>query len=115
MGREQGLDLLKQEICDVKSEEQRFTCKGNKVTPVKDSGLCVTASGNCFSVSVTIFLQLAPSTLTGVLKTHTLTFKTQIFFWCYFSFSDHSFIHMICMFDQVAMLVSIWTRLVGFS
>ena len=47
MGRAQGMDLLTQEVCDVKSEEQRFTCKGNSVTPVKDSGLCVTASGNC--------------------------------------------------------------------
>lgn len=48
MGRDQGLDLLKQEICDVKSEEQKFTCKGNTVTPEKDSGLCVTASGKLF-------------------------------------------------------------------
>ena len=46
MGRDQGLDLLKQEVCDAKSDEQRFTCKGNTMTPVKDSGLCVTASGN---------------------------------------------------------------------
>ena len=107
MGREQGLDLLKQEICDVKSEEQRFTCKGEKVTPVKNSGLCVTASGNCFSVFVIplMFLQLAPSTLTGVfvnLKTHTPKSLSS-----YFTFSDHSFIHRICMFDQVAMLVPI--------
>ena len=83
MGREQGLDLLQQEICDVKSEEQRFTCKGEKVTPVKDSGLCVTASGNCFSVSVTMFLQLAPSALTGVfvnLKTHTPNISFELFF-----------------------------------
>lgn len=50
MGRDQGLDLLKQQACDVKSEEQRFTCKKNKIMPVKDSGLCVTASGNCFTI-----------------------------------------------------------------
>ena len=50
MGRDQGLDLLKQEACDVKSEEQRFTCKKNKIMPVKDSGLCVTTSGNCFTI-----------------------------------------------------------------
>lgn len=49
MGRDQGQDLLKQEICDVKSDEQKFTCKGNTVTPEKDSGLCVTASGKLFS------------------------------------------------------------------
>lgn len=47
MGRDQGLDMLQQQACDVKSEEQRFTCNKNKITPVKDSGLCVTASGNC--------------------------------------------------------------------
>ena len=50
MGRDQGLDLLKQQACDVKSEEQRFTCKKNKIMPVKDSGLCVTASGNCSTI-----------------------------------------------------------------
>ena len=47
MGRDQGLDLLQQQACDVSSEEQRFTCKeSNKIAPVKDSGLCVTGSGN---------------------------------------------------------------------
>ncbi|XP_074608868.1 uncharacterized protein LOC141863292 [Acropora palmata] len=44
MGREQGLNVLQQQICDVESDEQKFTCKGNQITPVKDSGLCVTAS-----------------------------------------------------------------------
>ena len=47
MGREQGEDLLTQDVCDVASEEQKFTCKGKRITPVKNSGLCVTASGNC--------------------------------------------------------------------
>ena len=50
MGRDQGLDLLKQQACDVRSEDQRFTCEKNKKMPVKDSGLCITASGNCFTI-----------------------------------------------------------------
>lgn len=57
MGRDQGLDLLKQQACDVKSEEQRFTCKKNKIMPVKDSGLCVTASGNCFTIAYSLLRQ----------------------------------------------------------
>ena len=57
MGRDQGLDLLKQQACDVKSEEQRFTCKKNKIMPVKDSGLCVTASGNCFTIVYSLLRQ----------------------------------------------------------
>lgn len=45
MGTAQGQALVQQQACDVTSEEQKFTCDGNKITPVKDSGVCVTASG----------------------------------------------------------------------
>ncbi|CAH3136107.1 unnamed protein product [Pocillopora meandrina] len=44
MGSDQGQALVLQQACDVTSEEQKFTCNGTKITPVKDSGLCVTGS-----------------------------------------------------------------------
>ena len=71
MSRDQGLDLLTQQACDVKSEEQRFTCKKNKIVPVKDSGLCVTASGNCF----TLFSLPLKQNLGNRFKTHLSTSK----------------------------------------
>ena len=55
VGREQGLDRVQQETCDVKSDAQRFACQENQITAVKDSALCVTASGMCsrkFTVKV---------------------------------------------------------------
>ena len=63
MGREQGLNVLQQQICDVESEEQKFTCKGNQITPVKDSGLCVTASGNTMSFSISLLFLIVTSLL----------------------------------------------------
>ena len=53
MGREQDQDLLTQEVCDVTSEEQKFSCQGDKITPVKNTGLCVTASGKYCKFSIT--------------------------------------------------------------
>lgn len=46
MGSDQGQALVLQQACDVTSEEQKFTCNGTRISPVKDSGLCVTGSGN---------------------------------------------------------------------
>ena len=53
MGREQDQDLLTQEVCDVTSEEQKFSCQGDKITPVKNTGLCVTASGKYCKFNIT--------------------------------------------------------------
>ena len=53
MGREQNQDLLTQEVCDVTSEEQKFTCQGDKIAPVKNTGLYVTASGKYCKFNIT--------------------------------------------------------------
>ena len=53
MGREQDQDLLTQEVCDVTSEEQKFTCQGDKIAPVKNTGLYVTASGKYCKFNIT--------------------------------------------------------------
>ena len=65
MGRDQGLNVLQQQICDVESDEQKFICEGNQITPVKDSGLCVTASGNTIFFSISLLFLIITSLLSN--------------------------------------------------
>ena len=53
MSREKDKDLLTQEVCEVTSEKQYFTCQGNMITTVKNTGLFVTSSGKYFKFNIT--------------------------------------------------------------
>ena len=66
MGREQDQDLLTQEVCDVTSEEQKFTCEGDKIAPVKNTGLYVTASGKYCKFNITKRYEISTIALRSV-------------------------------------------------